>query len=701
MKLSNALLLSLLLLPAARAQEASQVQARLVAGVTSVQPGKTLRVGLLLSAPEKWHTYWRNPEDAGFPTTVKWKLPDGWKAGDLQWAAPHEYDLSGVVMYGYGGETMLFADLDVPAGAPAGDATISGKVKWLECDDSACVPGAASVTLTLPVKADAPAPSPDAALMTSHEASLPADPAGWTFTQVRGPASIKVTVTPPAGVSGTVAKARFFPYVKGVVTAGADQKWTWGNPATFELPLQANAEALKIPAVLEGVLVSETGWPGLPPERKAVAVSIRPAGEGKAAAAAPAAANPAAPKAAAAPKKSGLVGAILGGLLGGLILNLMPCVFPVLSLKVMGFVEAAHGEKGKALEHALVFAGGVLVMFWALAGLLLALKAQGEQLGWGFQLQNPKVVIGLAVLFTLMALNLFGVFELGESLTGVGSNLTAKGGWGGSFFSGVLAVIVATPCSAAFLGAAGGYALTQASTMEAMTIFTAVAIGMALPYIVLTSSPAMMKLVPRPGEWMVTFKQVMGFFMLATVVYTLFIYGKMRKEDGMVRLITGLLIVGFGAWVYGRLAASHQPTLKRRISAVLAVLLVAGGTVVGASLPKDHGWTPWTPTLAAELRAKGQPFFIDFTAAWCASCQINKKVALHVEEVEKAFVTSGVRKLVADWTDENPEITRALAEYNRASVPMYLLYGKDPAAPPQILPETLTPGIVLDALKKL
>ena len=703
MNLLKTLALVLMLLPAAvSAQGPGQVTARLVTGVTSAQPGKTLRVGLMLTAAEKWHTYWRNPEDAGFPTSIKWKLPEGWTAGDLQWPLPNEYDLSGVVMYGYGGETMLFADLQVPATAPEGDVTISGKAKWLECDDESCVPGSASVSLTLPIKNGEPTPSPDATLMSRHEVTLPADAAGWSFTYTRAGNTIPVTVTPPAGTEGPVAKAKFFPYEKGIVTAGVDQKWTWGPPATFTLALQENADGIQVPEVLEGILVSETGWPGLPPERKAIAVSLRPAG----AAANPgekltAAATPVAGEAAAAPQKSGFLGAILGGLLGGLILNLMPCVFPVLSLKVMGFVESAHGAPGKAFRHSLVFAAGVFVMFWALAGVLLWLKSTGEQLGWGFQLQNPRVVIGIAVLFTLMALNLFGVFEIGENLTGVGSGLASKGGWSGSFFSGVLAVIVATPCSAPFLGAAGGFALTQAGAMESMLIFTAVAAGMALPYVVLTSSPAMIKFIPRPGEWMVTFKQVMGFFMLGTAVYLLWIYGRMRGVDGLIRLVTGLLIVGFGAWMYGRLGASHQPALKRRIATAFGVLCVAGGTMYGATLPKDHGWKEWSPELAATLRAKGEPVLIDFTAAWCASCQVNKKVALHHESVEKALADAGVNKLVADWTDEDPRITQALAEYNRASVPLYLLFGKDPAAPPQILPEVLTPGIVLDALKKL
>ena len=702
MNLLKSLALVLLLLPAAvPAQGPGQVTARLVTNATSAQPGKTLRVGLLLTAAEKWHTYWRNPEDAGFPTSIKWKLPDGWTAGDLQWPLPHEYDLSGVVMYGYGGETMLFADLQVPATAAEEDVTISGKAKWLECDDEACVPGSASVTLALPVKNAEPTPSPDADLMTRHEVFLPAEAAGWSFAYARAGNTLSVTVTPPAGAAGAVAKAKFFPYEKGVITAGVDQKWTWGTPATFALSLQENADGIKVPEVLEGILVSETGWPGLPPERHAIAVSLRPAGAAATPAAANGAATPTAVEAAAAPNKIGLLGAIFGGLLGGLILNLMPCVFPVLSLKVMGFVESAHGEPGKAFRHSLVFAAGVFVMFWALAGLLLILKWQGRELGWGFQLQSPKVVIGIAVLFTLMALNLFGVFEIGEKLTGVGSGLAAKSGWSGSFFSGVLAVIVATPCSAPFLGAAGGFALTQADTFQSMLIFTAVAAGMALPYVVLTSSPAMMQFIPRPGEWMITFKQIMGFFMLGTAVYLLWIYGRMRGVDGLIRLVTGLLIVGFGAWMYGRLGASHQPALKRRIATAFGVLCVVGGTAYGATLPKDHEWQEWSPELAAALRAKGEPVLIDFTAAWCASCQVNKKVALHHESVEKALADAGVNKLVADWTDEDPRITKALAEYNRASVPLYLLFGKDPAAPPQILPEVLTPGIVLDALKKL
>jgi thiol:disulfide interchange protein len=415
------------------------------------------------------------------------------------------------------------------------------------------------------------------------------------------------------------------------------------------------------------------------------------------------------PVAAAGESSIGLAVALLFAFLGGMILNLMPCVLPVLSLKIMGMVKQAGEAPRERLKHGALFTLGVVASFWVLAGIMLLLQAGGEQLGWGFQLQSPSFVIVLSVFLFLFGLSMFGVFEIGTSLTGVGQGVAGGSSYTSSLISGVLATTVATPCTAPFMGSALGFTL-GAPAYVAFLVFTFVGLGMAAPYLLLTTIPALLKFIPKPGAWMESMKQFMGFLLMATVLWLIWVLSLQTGADGVVILLAALLLVALGGWIFGRWGniAIEQPT--RRIALVIALVAVAGGlffslTNIKAKEQETAGvhkqgsieWLAYTPELVEGLKAEGRTVFLDFTAAWCLSCQVNEKVAFSSEEVQNEFARRGIATVRADWTNHDETITRALAAFGRNSVPLYVLYapGKDPV----LLPEIITPGIVLEALR--
>ncbi len=404
--------------------------------------------------------------------------------------------------------------------------------------------------------------------------------------------------------------------------------------------------------------------------------------------------------------------ALLSAFLGGIILNLMPCVLPVLSLKILGIVQQSGEDSKKRINHGIAFTLGVVSSFLILAGILLLLRAGGEQLGWGFQLQSPAFIILLTILLFLFGLSMFGVFEIGTSLTAVGQKASNDTGFVGSFSSGILATIVATPCTAPFMGSALGFALSQ-PTILALLIFAMLGLGMALPYLLLTTVPALVKYVPRPGAWMESFKQFMGFLLMATVLWLLWVFSLQVGAEGLLILLAAFIIVSIGGWIFGRWGNIAKPKPTRVKAIILTALFIIGGVVfafkyidtnvtVNQTLEKGNiEWQKFTPELLSKSLKEGKPVFIDFTAAWCLSCQVNEKVAFGSEDVQNAFKKLGVVMLKADWTNSDAIITKELAKFGRNSVPLYVLYSGKQNEEPQILPEIITPGIVLNALEKI
>jgi thiol:disulfide interchange protein len=405
-----------------------------------------------------------------------------------------------------------------------------------------------------------------------------------------------------------------------------------------------------------------------------------------------------------------------GAFLGGLILNLMPCVLPVLSIKVLGFVEQAKAGRGEAWQHGLVFTAGVVLSFWALAGILLALRAGGQQLGWGFQLQEPAFVAFLVAVLFVFGLVLFGVFEVGLTLTTVGGAAMNRSGLAGSFFTGVLATVVATPCTAPFMGSALGVALAQ-PTAVALLIFTALALGMSAPYLILAAAPQLLRFVPRPGPWMESFKQFMGFLLMGSVVWLLWVLGLEVGVDGLALMLGMLVLIGLGGWIWGRWGSLTRTPVIRRIAMATALLIIVGSTVFGVrtihQLPsaanaatgsketKSGGirWEPFSLARVEELRRAGKPVFVDFTAAWCLSCKANEKVALETEAVRQEIEQRGIVMVKADWTNRDEEITRTLAEFGRSGVPLYVFYPAN-GREPKVLPEVITPGLILETFRE-
>ncbi|MEY3607777.1 MAG: hypothetical protein RLZZ447_565, partial [Verrucomicrobiota bacterium] len=405
-----------------------------------------------------------------------------------------------------------------------------------------------------------------------------------------------------------------------------------------------------------------------------------------------------------APAAAPLAGTLLLAFLGGLILNLMPCVFPVLGLKVLGFVEQAGRQRSRVALHGLVFTAGLMMSFWALATVLALLRAGGDELGWGFQLQSAPFVYGLAVLLLVFALNLSGLFEFGLAATAVGGELQAKDGYVGSFFTGVLATVVATPCSAPFLAPALGAALTV-PLFQSFLLFTAIGLGLAAPYLLFSVFPDLVRVLPRPGAWMETFKQLMAFPLYGTVGYLVWVLAAQTSEEGFLHLLLSLVVVAFAVWLYGRWTAPEAR--PRRPRAAVAAVVVGGVLALWLGWPRavpapgaataEVTWEAWSPEAVARLRAEGRTIYVDFTARWCATCQTNKRVVFGSGEVRRVFAERRIATLRADWTNRDPRITAELARYQRSAVPFNVIW-QPGRAEPVILPELLTPGIVLDAL---
>lgn len=672
------------------------VEAELIAASSGFVPGEPIEAALRLRIIDHWHTYWRNPGDSGLPTKLNWNLPSGFSAGDIAWPYPKRLPLGPLMNFGYEGEVLHLVRIDTPTSWKGGAATLRAKADWLVCSD-VCIPESADVSLTLPVStASTVRESIDRRAIEAARAKLPqrhrsggaADLAGDTMH-----ISLK---------SSAEGEVFFFPYADDLIANAAAQPLT-RQPGGISLRVALQEGGRRPDGVVEGVLFAAGGFDG---NAKVNAVevslpvqSLAQGAQGGRRAGTSGLSSP------GSASTMGLGMALLFALLGGLILNLMPCVFPVLGIKLMSFVRSSGADAAKLRTQGLAFMAGVLVSFWVLAGALLALKAGGSAVGWGFQLQSPLFVSCLAALFTLLALNLVGVFEVGASLQNLGNDSNVTGGATGAFMTGVLATVVATPCTAPFMGAAMGYTLAQPAWV-ALLVFTAVALGMALPMVVLAFKPAWISKLPRPGAWMETLKQFLAFPLLATVAWLVWVLGSQQGNDAVAKLLFALVVLSLGAWAYGRWQ-TRKPVIgwvTAAIALAVAVWLawpdepVSAPTTAGVPQgdQRDNGWEAFSPQRVEALRAQNKPVFIDFTASWCITCQVNKRVALTRPEVERQFELHGVTRMRADWSRQDQVITAALAHFGRNGVPLYVFY---PAhGEPRVLPEVLTPGIVIDAL---
>jgi len=664
-------------------QPAKVVQASLIAEHVGIQAGKPFVVGLLLTMAPDWHVYWKNPGDAGLPTSISWDLPDGFVADPIQWPIPERIVTQGLTSYGYSVQILLPVRITPPFSLRTGyTVTLRADVHWLACRVE-CIPGAARLLLSLPVTAGVRV-GPQAGLFADALARLPStDPAARLVATTQGNG---VRLSARGLTDAFTREVSFYPDKQGMIQE-TGVRATLTNDGAAELSLERPPSAGGLTR-LTGLLVM--GVAGT--QQHALVVDVPVSADSR--------------SVVGSGHLSGLLAAIALGFIGGLLLNLMPCVLPVISLKVMSLVRQGGGEGRHAARNGLIFGLGVLVSFWIIASVLIALRAGGRLLGWGFQLQNPIVVVVASVIFFLIGLNLFGVFEVGAVLTRMGRARTE--GVAGAFFSGFFATVVATPCTAPFMGIAVGYALSH-SPMAALGVFTALALGMAAPYVLLSAFPGLLARLPKPGAWMQTVRQVLGFPMMAAVIWMVFVLTGLAGSSAVIALLAGMLVAGVGAWIWGTWGALSRPTPARVAAGVLALALAVGGPAgalgfMGKAQPaavvSSGPWQPWSADKVVELRGQGKAVLIDFTARWCLTCQVNERVALENRAVKARLAELQVATLRADWTDQDPAIASALEGYGRASVPLYVLYIPGASAP-VLLPEILTPGGVLGALDKI
>jgi thiol:disulfide interchange protein DsbD len=694
----------------------------LLSEVSSIAPGEPFTVGLRIQLEEGWHSYWKNPGDAGEATSIDWALPSGFEAGPIQWPYPHRVPYGPMTSYGYSDEVVHPVTITPPDTlSPGRRVTLAGQASWLVCDDI-CLPAKGTVQRTVSVSAS-PESGPEAEAIAAARSKRPEAVDRWTVRAARSSGSYTLALTPPEGLQPDLEDTYFFPAEQEVLNHAAPQPLSRAGD-TYLLSTQQSEYAQGPVDTLRGVVVAPEGttWDAAGDVR-AMKVSVPV--DSTLSDIGPVAAT-------TAPSSGGglsLPWALLFAFAGGLLLNLMPCVFPVISVKILGFVEQAGGDDRVVRRHGLLFGAGVLVSMWALAGALLAVRAAGSQVGWGFQLQSPTFVALMTLLFFGIGLNLLGVFEVGTRLMSLGGRLqtsTASDGNVGAFMTGILATVVATPCTAPFMGAALGVALTL-STLGSLLIFTALGVGMALPYVGLSMAPRLLDRLPEPGAWMETLKQFFAFPMFATAVWLIWVFGQQTGNSGVAMLLFGLVLLGMAAWVAHRWSdptLSRTVTLLTRGAAIVMVAGAVGAAVIGASsgtaaassagastsgegaapeaesAAAEAAWTPYSSRRVDSLRAAGQAVFVDFTAAWCLTCQVNKRTVLNTDAVQEAFADRDVALLRADWTNRDSEITRALESHGRSGVPVYVLYAGD-GSEPTLLPEVLTQDIVQNALNDL
>jgi thiol:disulfide interchange protein DsbD len=672
-----------------------RVTATLLSSRDVVQPGERFQVALVQKIAPGWHTYWQNPGDSGEPTKIDWALPAGFAAGAIQWPAPKALPVEPLVNFGFEGTVLLPVEMAVPTDAKPGEVvSLKANATWLVCE-KICIPEEGTFTLDLPVAAGSVI---DQAAQARIEAARAALPQPAQFSAKLSAAGERLALALP-GLGAGASELRFFPLSDTLIDHAAAQT---SAPAGDGVSLQlARSSAFKLESgEVGGVLTfKENGRP----RALTLTAQAEPALIGKTASVG---AAPAVPRLSIPNEGADLTlwAALAFAFAGGLILNLMPCVLPVLFIKALGFAQLARASRDEVREQGVLFLAGVVATFLVLAGLVVGLGALGASVGWGFQLQSPPLVIALAVIMTLIGLNLLGAFEVGTSVAGVGHDLASRGGRLGAFMTGALAVVVATPCTAPFMGAAIGYALTQ-PVVTGLAVFMALALGFAAPVVALSFAPGLLRLLPKPGRWMVILKQAFAFPMFATAIWLIWVAAIQAGPMGVLSALVAVLAAGFVVWLVGVTRGGTGTRLAGSAMAAL-VALATGWFVVQSAVPsatteaRAGDVQAWTPERVAILQSEGKPVFVNFTAAWCITCLANERVALSRQEVKDSFAELKVTYLKADWTNRNPQIALALAEQGRAGVPLYLFYPGRKDGEPEILPQLLTPDMVVQAARR-
>jgi len=694
---------------------AAHTQVQLLLSAETAKPGDTIWAGVDLKMEPGWHTYWKNPGDAGQATEIKWQLPAGVTAGEIQWPLPEKLPPAEVTTYGYENEVMLLVPLTLASNLPAGPLNLAAKVSWLECKES-CIPASAGVQVVLNVGNENKT-SADAAAIESWNSRVPKPwpnltiQAWWEKTTNDDTRNLIIGL--PSDSNELDRSDDFFPdsndnfevqALTESIALAVLQK------TTREIYLRKSVKKFSgdWPKEISGVWFIQKGITAKSYAIKFPIADQAPANE---IISAPAVSSPSLPA-------QSLWQMLLFAFIGGLILNIMPCVLPVIALKILGFVSEAKSEPRRVRNLGLIYAAGVLLSFLALAALVIGVKAAGNHAGWGMQFGSPVFIVCLTTLVTLVALNLFGVFEviLGGRAIGAAGELASKHGAAGAFFNGVLATVLATPCTAPFLGAALGFAFAQ-SAVVIVLIFLTVGLGLASPYILLSWNPAWLKFLPKPGAWMEKFKIAMGFPMLATVVW-LFNVAASSYGKNVLWLGIFLVVVAFAAWIFGEFV--QRGRARKGVALALVLILLAGGyafalekeldwrtampdtSTTGSLKESADGidWQRWSPEAVATARAAGKVVLVDFTADWCLTCQVNKKTSIEITSVREKIKSLNAVALLGDYTHFPDAITTELNRYNRAGVPLVLVYPKSADAAAIVLPEVLTPGIVLDALDR-
>ncbi len=662
--------------------KAKHLTAELTSSASAVAPGRSVQAGLVLTLEQGWHVYWINAGDAGEAPALKWTLPAGITVGAMQFPIPKRLPLGPLMDFGYEDAVALPLTLTAAPSTRPGRLHLDALVTWVVCRE-VCVPGKAKMGLDLDVIPNAPAAPPAKGALGEALTLLPKPlPAGAHVTVTGGAKDFVLTLT----TGRKEEDAEFYPFDQDLIANAPDQDLQ-ERPDGVRLWVPRSPELKALPKQIHGLLrlddnvAYEFTTPVTPGEIPRVQEAVKPASAGG--------------------TSVTVLGAIGLAFVGGIILNLMPCVFPVLFLKGLALVQTSGEERAKMRSHGLVYALGILLSFWAIVAVLLAVRSTTNQIGWGFQLQSPTFLAVLALGLFFFSLSLAGQFDFGLSLTSAGDSLTRKQGYAGSFFTGVLATVVATPCTAPLMGAAIGFALAQPMWVT-FAVFTALALGLAAPYLALTIQPGWTKVLPRPGAWMETLKQLTAVPLFATVIWLTWVYGHLysdsavpqRGVDRVAMLLLGFLLLAIAGWVLAKWPANRKSTIA---AAVLGALALAAPLYQ----KKDTtlAWQPYSQATLDTARAAGKPVFIDFTAAWCLSCQVNERLVLKSSEVQEQFRSRGVVLVRADWTQYDDAITRELASVGRSGVPTYVLYPAAKDSKADVLPELLTKPIVLDALK--